>query len=59
MPEKYRADVLAWAPKVKDGGFIQGHDMHMLPKGFMEQLAAEQGWKMTTNLVRDSWMVNL
>ena len=58
--DKYRADIDAWLPKIKPGGFIQGHDWHMgnVPP-VVEAVAAELGRPFTVNEKRKSWMIQL
>lgn len=58
--DKYRSDVLAWLPKVKPGGFIQGHDWHMsnVPK-VVGEIADYLILPFTVNEQRDTWMIRL
>lgn len=58
--EKYRSDIDAWLPKIKPGGFIQGHDWHHpnVPPIVMA-FAGEIGRAFTSNEKRQSWMVRL
>jgi hypothetical protein len=55
-PGKYRADIDAWLPKVKPGGFIQGHDWHMTP---VPKVVRGLGLPFTVNEQRDTWMIRL
>ena len=59
-PSKYRADIDAWLPKVKPGGFIQGHDWHMASvPPVVRQLSWDLDKPFTVNEQRCSWMIRL
>jgi hypothetical protein len=59
-PTKYRADIWAWLPKIKQGGFIQGHDWHMMSvPPVVRAVASELGREFTVNEERCSWMMEL
>jgi predicted O-methyltransferase YrrM len=57
---KYYADIDAWLPKIKWGGFMQGHDWHMssVPP-VVREVANELGRPFTVNEKRCSWMIQL
>jgi hypothetical protein len=59
-PDKYRSDIYAWLPKIRPGGFIQGHDWHHpnVPL-IVEAFAKDIGRPFTSNEKRQSWMVQL
>ena len=59
-PDKYKADIYAWLPKIKAGGFIQGHDWHHpnVPT-IVEAFAKDIGRPFEPNEKRQSWMVRL
>lgn len=54
--ENVKADILAWKPKVKSGGYIGGHDLHAVFPG-VEQAVRELF--PTFEIVGCSWLVRL
>lgn len=56
-PGKYEADVLAWLPKVKRGGFISGHDLSW--DGIEAVVHRHFGTGYERNAKRDAWWVRL
>lgn len=58
--EKYRADCLAWLPKVKPGGILAGHDWKTptVPP-VVAEIEALLGVKATLIEERDSWWVRV
>lgn len=59
-PRKYEADIRAWLPKIRPGGFIAGHDLSM-KDGEIEEVVKRQFpcRDYHPNRKRDSWWVQL
>jgi predicted O-methyltransferase YrrM len=63
--QKYYDDVMAWFPKIKAGGFMQGHDIDnpLIPEqGVMARKAIERAAKeldvdFTVNSEKYTWMI--